>query len=384
MKIVISGLSDKNKGAELMMYAIIQAFEARFPGSIFYLPAGAIRRPGGITSLHTKADVRYKPDADRVNRWKKYKISGALGKLHINFFYFDDVHPVKGADYFLDASGFSYSDQWDINRTRIEKLKYQLRAYKKQGTKICFLPQAFGPVAKENTKKIIQIIGRYADIVMPREPVSLQYVKDVLGNAPTIKMHTDFTSLVDGLFPTQYEHLRNGICIIPSNNMFSKGIMNKETYVELIKQIIKLADTDDRPVYLLSHEDGKDQLLVKELSEMTGSKITPVVDLTALEVKELIASAYFCITSRFHGAASALNSCVPCLATSWSHKYKELFSDYGIEDAVISVNNIDEAVGRIKAGLTQTNIKNYKEKLQAAIPQIKKNTQEMWNSVYSL
>ena len=70
------------------------------------------------------------------------------------------------------------------------------------------------------------------------------------------------------------------------------------------------------------------------------------------KLKALISTAYLCVTSRFHGVASALNSCVPCLATSWSHKYEELFRDYGMTDCVLDLNDMDAITQRISAFLS--------------------------------
>ena len=109
-----------------------------------------------------------------------------------------------------------------------------------------------------------------------------------------------------------------------------------------------------------------------------------VTGLNALEVKGLIASSYLCISSRFHGVASALNSCVPCLATSWSHKYEELFNDYNQPGCILDLDNVDTCVYKVVDFLENDFNYNVRNKLSAVLPSIKKETENMWKLVWSL
>ena len=116
--------------------------------------------------------------------------------MHLPYLALTDAAAVPKVDYFIDASGFAFSDQWNLDDERVAFWKYQLEGYKKQGTKIVFLPQAFGPVQKENTKKLLAILNANADVIMPRESVSYSYLKDANVDESKIKLYTDYTSLV--------------------------------------------------------------------------------------------------------------------------------------------------------------------------------------------
>ena len=57
MKIVLSGVETNNKGAELMLYAILQEIERKYPTATVYLPYNGIRQGEGyniVTSLNIK------------------------------------------------------------------------------------------------------------------------------------------------------------------------------------------------------------------------------------------------------------------------------------------------------------------------------------------
>ena len=106
--------------------------------------------------------------------------------------------------------------------------------------------------------------------------------------------------------------------------------------------------------------------------------------MNALEVKGLISSAYIVVTSRFHGLASALNSCVPSLATSWSHKYQELFKEYNQSDCVLPLDDLDQAVQMVCDILAPSKNEQIRNHLLAQQSRIMEGNKEMWNSVWSL
>lgn len=382
-KIVLYGIETNNKGAELMLYAILQEVERRFPDATVYLPLGAIKQKEGLKYLHTHVDVKYKPGHALLKLARKFHVAGLLKTVGLNPYWAEDVYTIKGADYLLDASGFRYSDQWKIGDYAVNFMEASLRGYFRQGTKIVFMPQAFGPFTKPGTRDIMAVINRYASLVMPREKVSYDYFKTIDFEMGKVHQFTDFTSLVDGVFPERYRDLEGGICIIPSNKMFSKKVVSFEDYVHFILQIVAVAEVTGRPVYLLNHEGGKDEKLVKQIAERLNHGIQVVTQLNGLEVKGLISSAYLCITSRFHGAASALNSSVPCLATSWSHKYAELFKDYDLHDNLLDIQDMDSCMGKVEELLNTEKNEAMHQHLLAEVDKIKAETRSMWDLIFN-
>jgi colanic acid/amylovoran biosynthesis protein len=379
MKIVLSGVETKNKGAELMLYAILQEIERRYHDAIVYIPYSNIRQ--GFGYITTSLKLKFTPRSRLIY---KIHLTSVFRQLHLPLKWLYRANIVKHANYFIDASGFSFSDQKkNLTPAKVKRWKVVLNKYSNQRTRIVFLPQAFGPAQKANTLNGLRVLSKYASLICPREQTSYNYLeRSGVVNMNKVKLFTDFTSLVEGVFPEGYEHLKNGICIIPNLRMVDTGTISKEKYIGLISAIVNSCQASDHPIYLLNHEGKEDEQLAYECKKSIGNNIKVVTGLNALEVKGLISSAYLVISSRFHGVASSLNSCVPCLATSWSHKYHELFNDYGMDGCVLPLDNITQSVGKVKEYLDEQNNAKIREHLSQRLPSIKERTRLMWDFVW--
>lgn len=377
MKIVLSGVETNNKGAELMLYAILQEVERRHPNAEVYIEPEMNMQ--GLDYVQTKVNLRYWPFANFVN---KTHLKGIFCRLHLPLRWLKDTRAVK-ADYFLDGSGFCFSDQCGMWGRKANWWESVLKRQYENGAKIVFLPQAFGPLEQDDTKNAIRVLNKYAALIMPRESVSYDYIeKSGLVDMQKVRIFTDFTSLLEGVFPIKYEQLRDGICVIPNMKMIDKGSISMEDYLELLSSIIDEGKKSGHPVYLLNHEGKKDEWLASECRKRLNNSIEVVSNINALEVKGLIASAYLVVTSRFHGLASSLNSCVPSLATSWSHKYSELFKDYGLDDYVLPLDDIDAAVEMVKGLIDERTNVEVRNKLEEKKSAIQEQSRKMWKLVW--
>ena len=379
MKIVLSGVETNNKGAELMLYAILQEIERKWPDAIVYIPIERMFHE--LSYIMTKLDFRYIPFGQLE---QKLHLTGIFERLKIPFRFLPHMIAMGKIDYFLDGSGYSFSDKFNFSIRSAAILQGQLSAYLKKGAEIIFLPQAFGPFEKKISKDILTVLSHNATMLMPREKVSLNYLKTSgLVDMNKVQMFTDFTSLVEGIFPSRYEHLRKGICIIPNRQMINKGAVSMVGYLSLLKTVIDIAKEYGHVVYLLNHEGIMDEKLCEDLKKEMSGNIEYVSGINALEVKGMIASAYTVITSRFHGLASSLNSGVPSLATSWSHKYEELLKDYGLDDSyLLPLNDLNAVIEKVKKLLDpQENLK-VRSVIENKVPVVKAQTQEMWKAVW--
>lgn len=383
MKIALTGVETNNKGAELMFYSILQEIEKRFPQAEVYVPIGSIKQ--GLSYIHTKVILHNKPYSTLIKLCRKFYITGTLFRLKLPCLFLTDVHAVKGVDYFLDASGFIFSDLWNPSDAICYKWKHQLEGYRRQGSKIIFLPQAFGPLEKTNTKKLIDCIATNADLIFAREKVSYNYLINYGIPAEKLKIYPDFTASVGGTFPERYSHLKGAVCFIPNCRMVDKGdTINYDDYLRFLTKTIELCVRKGKKVYLLNHEGSSDEDFALKCASQINQNIEVVTGLNGLEVKGLISTAYLCITSRFHGAVSALNTCVPCLATSWSHKYKELFKTYGFEDNILPLKDFGCSALMIEDYLQSEKNNQVRTKLLSIVNHIKKQNADMWDMIWKI
>lgn len=381
MRYILTGVETRNKGAELMLYAILQQIEKLDPQAEVFMRMAAV--PQGLDYVKTNVKLCEKPYKFQVMQARKWKVVSILSRLGIDTVpFFSDARAVKDVDFVLDGSGFWFTDQWNLEEAEVQMWEIMLHNYRKQGSRIVFLPQAFGPVELDSTRRVIKSIASNSDLILPRDQVSYEYMK--VAGVPESKMmiYPDFTSLVEGVVPHGYDHLKDGVCVIPNMRMIDKGTISFENYIEVLKTIILKAQAQGKVVYLLNHEGKQDEQLAYNCQKRLGETIEVVTGLNGLEVKGLISTASLCVTSRFHGVASALNSCVPCLATSWSHKYEELFKDYGQKDCILNLSDMAAIENKVSEFLTPEVNKKIQQSLKDALPAIKQKSEEMWGVVF--
>lgn len=382
MKIVLSGVETINKGAELMLYAILQEIERKFPNAIVYLPCLAAKQ--GLGYFHTSINLKTKPYTKLINFFNNYYIMRVIQKLRLPRLFLTDSHIISGIDYFFDASGFHFSDQFNYDHFQVAYWEKILTGYYKQGTKIFFLPQAFGPIQLESTRSLVQLLNKYSSIIMPREQVSYDHLLNSGVNMSKVHLFPDFTSLVKGNIRKEYSHLAGAVCIIPNMRMIDKGVVNKSNYIEYIHTIISTVKSLGYTPYILNHEGKGDEKLSYECVNGFPEDVEVITNLNALDVKGLISTSYLVISSRFHGVASSLNSAVPCLSTSWSHKYEELYKDYDLSNCMLNPDNVDSVTTSLNYYLDNNNNTLIREHLNKKIPLMKVKSKEMWDLIWGL
>ena len=129
------------------------------------------------------------------------------------------------------------------------------------------------------------------------------------------------------------------------------------------------------------HEGADDERLAEGVSGDCGG-IPIIREQNALAIKGILGACRAVVASRFHALVSALSQGVPSVATGWSHKYAELFSDYGFPEGVMSTDDgeerIEEMMGRITDATTAGDIA---ATLQRESARLKERSREMWSAV---
>jgi polysaccharide pyruvyl transferase WcaK-like protein len=289
----------------------------------------------------------------------------------------------KEIDVVIDASGFSYSDQWGVNSSL--ELANSSARWRKQGTKVILMPQAFGPYKNPRVRNAIKRAVNNIDLVMPREQISYDYLIEAVGRNKKISMYPDFTNLTEGVLPDYFDRNIHGVCLVPNHRMIDKAPDGQgHKYLPLMMRCAKYLKKKDLKPFILVHEGENDRLLANQISAAAGA-LPILTEANALKIKGILGASKATIGSRFHGLVSALSQGVPSIATGWSHKYQELFREYSFEDGIISVdvleadlhNMIDRIVDEPSCSEISISLKRESERSKLF-------SQDMWGKVYSV
>lgn len=367
-----------NKGAELMLHAVVQKVREQYPDAKLTM---APIWGGSDDTFERMRDLNLYPKA-----W--------LWKRGIDFGLIADFAPKKDllrryglvfnsdVDVVLDAAGFSYSDQWGSNTSK--ELSSSSKKWKKNGTKLILLPQALGPFENKKTQKYVKDWTRNADLIFPRESDSYQYLIDLVGEQSKIKQYPDFTNLVKGSLPDGYNSNDKRIALVPNYRMVDKtGKKESDAYLPFMIRCAKYLVSKNQMPFILVHEGENDRMLAEKISEAAGC-IPIVTEDNPLYIKGILGSCDATIGSRFHGLVSALSQGVPSLATGWSHKYKKLFEDYSFSEGLVSVFDTDKELHqKIDLLIEPENSIPLKRRLTQKSEELKCLSEEMWQLVFT-
>ena len=95
-------------------------------------------------------------------------------------------------------------------------------------------------------------------------------------------------------------------------------------------------------------------------------------DLTAGELRHLVAHSSVLVTSRFHAMISGLATSTPTVVVGWSHKYKEVLDDFGLSNLGLdsSALNQPSEIADIVARVLSTR-DELSQQISAALPAVK-------------
>lgn len=317
MVIELRGVEFVNKGAQLMLHAIIDKVEAEIPDAIFAMDTGA-----RVPLKKLRENNIYKKLSGR--RYSKLAVLIPKKLRRMLGWVLD-----KEVEVILDGSGFAFGDQWGAAYAN-RRIGERILRWKQQGKKLILLPQAFGPFNEPELKNVMNKILFHADLVFAREEQSYQYLKETSSHC-NIRIAPDFTVLIKGN-TTAVEVPERLVPIIPNYKMMRE---DAEAYTDFLTLAIsRVAETGLKP-YFLIHEGKPDLEIAEQINSQLEEPLEIIVNEDPLVVKGIIGRAYFVICSRFHGVVSALSQAVPCLVTSWSHKYEMLLREYDFEQGLV-------------------------------------------------
>lgn len=377
MVIELRGVEFINKGAELMLHAIVDRLKRDIPDAIFVMEdtVAAPRKKHLEHGIYTKTN------------FKKFKL---------NFKYVFQLIPLylrrknsyineSEVDVVLDGSGFAFGDQWGARKAGA-RLADHIIKWKKSGVKVVLLPQAFGPFTDSELIGKMKMIIQNADLICARDRISYDYLKALDSSTSNIILQPDFTNLIKGTVPDSFRKMQGKIAIIPNNKMIeTANPENGAKYLDLLRRMIAIIKKSGNDAFFLIHEGRSDIKIANEINKDSELAIPVLQEDSSLYVKGMIGASKAVITSRFHGLVSCLSQSVPCLATGWSHKYEMLLEDYGYSEGLIDISCGDQELdAKINSLINEPQRKVIIENLHVKGLRQKELTDEMWKKVTSV
>jgi polysaccharide pyruvyl transferase WcaK-like protein len=372
--IEIYGAGFLNKGAYMMLLSILQKLRPLLPGSRFVqLPSmSALYEERASLQLYQKlGHLRFNGLANAVG-----SVIPAEIRRHYGLVLDREI------DVILDASGFAYGDQWGPQKT--ETLARNAQRWKRGRKKLIMLPQSFGPFTSRRLKTAMHSIAESARLIYARDTRSLQFLQDVVGGGSVLRLAPDFTALLEPVVTKESDAYRDRVCIIPNNRMVERG-SSREKYVGLLSSCVKVVHETGCGVFFLIHAGDDDRRIAEEVNARCAMKSEIIHHGDPRVLKGIIGSSKAVISSRFHGAVSALSQGVPCFVTSWSHKYEMLLADYGCPDNIISVESSVDDVRKILSVLASARgIELMGVRIKERSLRVKEENEKMWMEIIAV
>lgn len=316
----IKGIGFPNKGAELLLCAVLEQIKAREM----------------TACMEPYSPFSYKINYPVVTKTSIYKWGvnilfpfNFLPSYITNRLGFVKPHQV---DLILDASGFAYGDDWSISLAKSRILS------EKTSARIILLPQSLGPFTKKDSIKVARNLAKKANLIYSREVIGCEYFEEATGVKPLTCPDITFNLKIDN---TNLEN--HGVLIIPN---FQVEKREGKAYIQNLVSIVNFILKSERKVTLLNHEGVKDQLICEEIKRRISLETRKELEILSpsngLEAKKIIAGAELVITSRYHGLISALSQQVPVACYGWSFKYNDALSRFNLPKFNLSKVNEED------------------------------------------
>ena len=132
--------------------------------------------------------------------------------------------------------------------------------------------------------------------------------------------------------------------------------------------------------FILNHGGVGDMALIESIIGRLSNEVPVIVEPDALKVKALICGSVAVLSSRYHGCVSALSAGIPCIGTSWSHKYELLYEQYKVAELLIkSSYTIRDLKNLIDLALSKETGLN--DHINAQAQRLKTESHAMWQHV---
>lgn len=278
----------------------------------------------------------------------------------------------------LDISGFAYSDQW--GNVPMQNLRMLTKACHLQNKKLILLPQSYGPFDNEKNRELAAEAFPLTSKIYVRDIASMKYLQNLnmglKGNQ--LKLAPDITLT----YSCSRQERKDYCCFTPNIRLIDQGKekWGKDYLTIIARAIHTVLHETNLDVRILIHDKGDIRIADVLQESLKSPRIKLESEGNPKEIKRIIARSQFFVGSRFHALAGALSTGTPSIALGWSHKYLELFTDYGVGEFSFLEPSSDIKL-RLKELLDSSCRAEITDTLIFAGAEIASKSQFMWDEV---
>jgi colanic acid/amylovoran biosynthesis protein len=332
MMIEIHGGGFNNKGAQLMLWTVLQRLRQADPGLRFCVDANRLAPYAARAAyeLHTVFPVASWKGRERAVPafLLASRLVGAVLPKALCAPY--GLVRRQDADALLDISGYAFGDKWGWRLAR--NLAARAASYRRRGKPVILLPQMLGPFDDPRVRAMFARLKEHADVVYARDRVSLHCARNAGGRTDNVRIAPDITVFCDASPRTAPLAERGYVCFVPNTRMLDKGRdLGWGDYVSLMQAAGREVIARGLRVAMVVHDSaGSDAALAERMTAgLDRTRCDLYVEPDPVRIKQFIGGARLLVGSRFHSIVGALSTGVPAVTLGWAHKYDALLEDFG-------------------------------------------------------
>ena len=360
MNVLITGAQFGNKGAQSMLFTVVNEVRDRYPNAdFFYLPLDYYKEEcfQNLESYRFHFVIDDKAGQDFPTRFGAPQMAfrnANIRKILRNAQRHGEVLALSKLwdklDVLIDVSGYSLTSKFGISS--INRVLRMIQTAKAHGVKTILMPQSYGPFDfPEDVCKRIGASLKEVDLLFAREPDGVAQLQEHCGVTNAILSPDIVIQAKDIDWRNLFVHepkltypkvsTSGNVGIVPNGETIKNG--RKDVILNCYRQILQELREGGKEVYIFRHSD--DLALCREIYEMVKDDAHCHLiedEMDCLSYSAFVQQLDFVIASRFHSIVNAYRVSVPALVLGWAIKYQELTKLVGQEQYVFDVSTLDQ------------------------------------------
>ncbi|MEZ2457725.1 polysaccharide pyruvyl transferase family protein [Salinicoccus roseus] len=375
-KVLIFGAYINNKGAQSMLYTVIDKIKSKDPDCKIYV----------VREKKVEVDIKenYSFDFLEIGMKSKLKLAGKpfslLSILLKNNEIDYNLEKVKSlfdkSTIFIDISGFALSSKFSRNST-INYLA-NISIAKRFNVPFYIMPQSFGPFNYSflDKKILIPMIKKYLNYpvrIYAREKEGYDLLSSfglnniyksldiVFHQNKELDLSNIYNDKVDTVKFKNVDIKPNSVAIIPNIKTIKKE--NKEKIYNLYIEAINYLTSNHKYVYLLRHSSEDLNIIQDIYNKFENNKKVYLIkeEYSSIELQNILKKFDYTIASRYHSIVHSYKVGVPAIVLGWAVKYKELLEEFNQENYQFDIKKIDSKIFVEKLAELDKNFKKEKK-----------------------